>query len=479
MSTEVRFGRSVAWMAVGSWVEQGCNILFFVLLARILGAEAFGLVAMATAFVIFAESLVRESVSEYLIAARTPAPGHFSAAFWMLSGVGLVLMLALMGLSGPIARFYGEPVVADVLWWFSPTVLCVALNAVPVAILRRNMAFKILSLRAVAGVVIGGMVGTVLALSGAGVWALVAQQVTLIVVNALIAWIWASWWPSLRVAREQVRVVVGFGSQVLALRVAELVALQTPIVLIGSQLGPTALGVFSISWRLIEIGSFLLVTPLRMASQSAFAALNRDGGGAADLLREIGRLSSLVAFPAFAGLAVVAGPFVLVVFGDGWRDAGPVLMALSPLGFYLCIERVQQAFCLAAGRAGALTVLAWAEVVLGIVLILLASNWGLVAVTVAAVLRYFLLWPLRFLIVSRLAQLPVRALVEGLLAPALGAGVMVLVVVAVLGAVPGWPELARLLLGAGTGTVVFGCFAALALRDRLTLLYLYATGQRH
>ena len=83
MSTEVRFGRSVAWMAVGSWVEQGCNILFFVLLARILGAEAFGLVAMATAFVIFAESLVRESVSEYLIAARTPAPGHFSAAFWM------------------------------------------------------------------------------------------------------------------------------------------------------------------------------------------------------------------------------------------------------------------------------------------------------------------------------------------------------------------------------------------------------------
>ena len=67
MSVARQFSAGVAWMAAGSWAEQAINFAIFVILARLLGAEAFGLLAMASAFVVFSEFLVRESLSEVLI----------------------------------------------------------------------------------------------------------------------------------------------------------------------------------------------------------------------------------------------------------------------------------------------------------------------------------------------------------------------------------------------------------------------------
>ena len=78
MTIEKQFSKGVAWMAVGNWVEQAVNLAVFVALARLLGAEDFGLVAMAVTFVILAEALVRETVSEVLIAEKALSDAHFT-----------------------------------------------------------------------------------------------------------------------------------------------------------------------------------------------------------------------------------------------------------------------------------------------------------------------------------------------------------------------------------------------------------------
>ena len=116
-----------------------------------------------------------------------------------------------------------------------------------------------------------------------------------------------------------------------------------------------ATGLFSVSWRLVETLSFLIVTPLRQASQSAFAALTRQGGGAGALLLDIARLTGVVALPFFVGLSILSGPMILLVFGPDWLGAAPVLAVMAAMGVYLCLNRVQMAFCLAAGQAGAIS----------------------------------------------------------------------------------------------------------------------------
>ena len=478
MSITRQFSKGVAWMAAGNWLEQAINFIVFVVLARLLGAEAFGLLAMATAFVILSEFLVRETLSEFLIAIPDPEDAHFNAVFWSLAGLGGVLAALLLIFAGPIAAFYGAGQVRGLIAALSPTVVMIALTAVPVALLRRELQFKTLSLRAISGVFVGGVVGIGMAAAGFGVWSLAGQRLAQVATNILMAWGAVRWRPGLSTSQRHLREVIGFGGQVLGLRAAELALAQSPSVIIGATLGPAALGLFSIAWRLVEIASFLIVTPLRMAAQPAFAAMTRQGARAADLLIDISRLSGLAAFPAFAGLAVLAEPVLHLFFGAKWMPAAPALSVLALVGLYFCIEKVQQSFCLAAGRAGAITALAWAEVILGAALIWIATRWGLVAVAAAFVVPRYLLWIFRFRVVASIGGLRVGDLVSCHLRPAFAALVMAAGVLAVARATEGFAPAIPLAAGFVTGVLLFAGLTFLLMPDRVALLKTYVGNPR-
>lgn len=474
MSVGQRFIRGVGWMLAGGWTEQAINFAVFVTMAKLLGPELYGLLSMAAVFIVLAEALVRESVSEYLIAAHDPAAEDYNATFWLTAALGLVLALALWAASGAIAALYGQPEVAGLIRGLSVTVLLIAFTAVPVAILRREFNFRVLSLRAIAGVVAGGAVGIGMAMAGYGVWSFVGQWIAMITTNVVMAWTAVDWRPGLVTTRAHLVRAGGFGAQVLGLRAAELAAAQLPTLMIGATLGPLATGLYSVSWRLVETLTFLISTPLRMVSQPAFAAVTREGGRAGDLLLDIARLTGVAAFPFFLGLAVVAGPVLRLVFGPEWLGAGPVLSVLAFLGLYLSVAVVQQSFCLAAGRAGEITLLAWGNVLLGGVLILLAARWGLVAITAGFVAAHYLLWIFRFRLVARLGDIPVAPLLTCNILPALAAGVMAAAVILVQRALDGAPLAVSVAASILAGMAVYGGLALLLMRDRIGLFRSYA-----
>lgn len=470
MSVARQFSRGVAWMAIGNWVEQAVNFAVFVTLARLLGARDYGLLAMASVFIVLSEQLVRESLSEYLIAAEKADEADLNATFWLLAGLGVLLGGALALIAPFAARAYGEPEVKGLILALAPSVLIVALNAVPVAILRRRLDFRVLSLRAIAGVIVGGVVGISMALNGFGVWSFVGQWLALISTNAVMAWTAVDWRPGLAVTRDDLRQAGHFGAQVLGLRAGELAATQTPVLVIGATLGPEATGLFSVAWRLVETLSFLIVTPLRQASQSAFAALTREGGDAGALLADLLRLAAMVAVPFFMGLAVLAGPMIGLVFGPDWAGAAPVLSALAAMGVYICLARVKIAFCLAAGRAGQVAILAWAVVGLMAALIWVASRWGMVAVALAVVVSHGVLWPHYFRAVARLSGRPAVAFFGGLALPAGGAILMGAGVFLIRRWMGEAAPLTVLALAVPAGILIYGLWALLLMRDRFVLL---------
>lgn len=469
-----KFAKGVAWMAAGGWTEQAINFGVFVTMAKLLGPELFGLLSMAAVFIVPAEALVRESVSEYLIAAHDPTDEDYNATFWLTTGLGLGLAVLLWLIAGPIAYVYGQEIVAGLIRGLSVTVLLIAFTAVPVAILRREFNFRVLSLRAIAGVIVGGTVGIGMALSGWGVWSFVGQWIAMISTNVVMAWTAVDWRPGLKTTRGHMHRAGRFGAQVLGLRMAELAVVQMPTLLIGATLGPLATGLYSLCWRLVETLTFLISTPLRMVSQPAFAAVTREGGRAGDLLLDIARMTGVVAFPFFVGLAVVAEPILRLFFGEEWLGAAPVLSVMAFLGLYFSIAMVQQSFCLAAGKAGEITLLTWGNVALGAVLMVVAARWGVVAITGAFVAAHFILWGFRFRLVARLGEMSALPLVTCNIVPALATAAMAAAVIAVHQALSGWPLAVDLAISILTGVAVFAALTFLLMRDRLRLFLSYA-----
>ncbi|PPB79514.1 O-antigen/teichoic acid export membrane protein [Albidovulum inexpectatum] len=470
MTVGRKFLGGVAWMAAGGWTEQAINFVVFIVMAKILGPERYGLLSMAAVFIVLAEALVRESVSEYLIAAPDPAPEDFNATFWLTAGLGLVLAVALWLGAGWIGTFYGHPIVAGLIRVLSVTVLMIAFTAVPVAILRRELNFRVLSLRAVVGVAVGGAVGIFMALTGWGVWSFAGQWIAMIAANVVLAWTSVPWRPGLKTTRAHLARAGRFGAQVLGLRLAELTLVQLPTLMIGAFLGPVATGLYALSWRLVETLTFLISTPLRMVSQPAFAALGRDGGRPGDFLLDIARLTGVVAFPFFIGLALVAQPAILLFFGESWAGAAPVLSILALLGLYLAFAMVQQSFCLAAGRAGEIMGLAWINAALAAGLMAVSAPWGLTAITGAFVAAHYLAWPLRYRLVARIGQISAWPLVACKVRPAMAAVAMGLAVAAVRWLLAGQPVLLELGAAVLTGAGVYALLVLATMRDRMWLL---------
>ena len=145
------------------------------ILARLLAPEDWGLAAMVLVFsgivVVFTDS----ALGTALIQRRTLVEEDRSTVFWTSAVIGLVLMLAGIGLSGPLARFYGEPEVDPLFAVLSVGFLVTALGATQQALLVRDMRFRRLELRQIAATVVGAAVGITVALAGFGAWAIVAQ----------------------------------------------------------------------------------------------------------------------------------------------------------------------------------------------------------------------------------------------------------------------------------------------------------------
>lgn len=418
----------MAWVFAGSWAEQVINFVIFIVLARLLGPEIFGLATMAMVFVVFAEILVLQTISETVIQLKNLEDGHLDAIFWSLGSLSILIVSLLIILAEPIANIFSEPTIANYLVWATPTILIIGFSGVPVSLLKRNLEFRSFAIRTILGILAGGIVGIIMALKGYGVWSFIAQRVVQMFVNYSIAWLAYPWMPKFRATRRHFQDVIGFSNQMIGLRITELISTNTPLVVIGAYLGPTILGQFSIAWRLVEILSLLLVVPIQIVAQPVFAHLDRAKKKAGSLLTNIIRISALISFPSFLGMAAVGASAIELFFGSKWIDAIPILQIICLVGIYLSIERLQQAFCLALGHARSLFYLSLAEAIIGIIVLIVFVDFGILGVATAFTLRYYIMWPFRFNIVAKIANTTPLFYVKAFVLPLINAIMMTLII---------------------------------------------------
>src|SRR3546814_8971791 len=95
-------------------------------------------------------------------------------------------------------------------------------SAVPTALLTRDMRFDLLALRSVLGLSVGGAVGIGMALDGFGAWSLVGQQLTQQAIIAAVLWSTGRWRPGLGFSLRHLRELLGFGSQMIGLKLVKL-----------------------------------------------------------------------------------------------------------------------------------------------------------------------------------------------------------------------------------------------------------------
>ena len=202
-----------AWAAVQNWGSQFGALIVFLVLARLLTPEDFGLVALANVFLAFVQVFLNQGFPQALIQRKNLEPEHIDTAFWTNIAVGVVLAIAGMIAAPWVSAAFDRTALTPILRWFSLLLVVSSLVDVQQALLERAFAYRYLAVRSLLGLLISGVVGITLALSGAGVWSLVAQQLIYETVGMLVLWRASDWRPQFRFSMRHFQDLFKFWAQ--------------------------------------------------------------------------------------------------------------------------------------------------------------------------------------------------------------------------------------------------------------------------
>lgn len=416
------------WSTVSSLGTQGLSFLVFGVLARLLGAPAFGLVALAALVIDLFLVISNAGINEAVIQRTTLDEADTDTAFWANLGLGLVFCIVTITAAPFVAEVFSDARLSPILMALASIFVITPLGAIHAAKLTRELRFRSLAVRNLVAALAGAAIGLPLAFEGFGVWALVAQRIGSASALVLSAWISSQWAPRLRFNLPAFKSLMRYGSQIGLSSALTQVNIRAAEIISGALIGAVAVAFIRAGSRIVEVLNQLTYTPFH---QVAMPVLARSAARADLRLTylNLSRLSAFVMFPVFFGAFALADELVSVVFGNEWTPVADAVRIFSCAVVASQMNNLIVAALSASGQAN--VVLKWTgiQILLGLFATLSVHQWGWKAMLIAGVVRAYVVLPFGLYLLRKCTGLQVRE-VLGSLCPALCSATAMLIIVA-------------------------------------------------
>ena len=334
------FATSIRWQSVNVVSQVLLQLVFIMLLARLISKADFGIMSIALVVVGFIEIFAQIGIGPSLIQRKNLQPENIRAAFHFSLGLGGVFFL-LMYVAAPwIGEWFNSDVLTNVLRWISFSFILSSIALIPRSLLIRHMQFKRLFAAAFISMAIGNLgIGLGLAYAGYGIWAYVGALLSQNALLGIAYWlirpegsrhIWGKWsWPDLRS-------MLVYGGKSTVFNWLNYTSTKVDTLIVGefnqsnaaSTGGWSSTGVYDRSAHLMslpitilgKLGDSVLFSGMS-ALQSDTQALNRV------LMRGLG-LIAWVIFPGSLALAWFSTEVAVILLGKEYLEAGAVVRIL-------------------------------------------------------------------------------------------------------------------------------------------------------
>ncbi len=351
-SLRQRAASGIRWTSLSAFVSIGAQIVQLTVLARLLDPREFGLAASAMILIGLATQLNEAGIANAIIAKQTTDRNVLSSLYWASILIGVVFTLATIAATPLVTAYFGEPDLAPLVLLAAPALLIVSFGQIYGAILAKELGFKPLARIEVTSSVAGASVAILTAALGAGAESIIFGFLSQTATSA--SWLalrgWRAMPPRLRLRRSDLRGYLSFGAYQMGERVATYFGSNLDYALIGGFLSQSALGIYSVAFRLITIPQMRLNPILTRVAYPVFAKRQDDTAALRRGFQELTTIVAFIAFPVTAGLAVTAPRLIPVAFGSQWDASVPILQILAPLGALFALGNINGTLFLAKDR---------------------------------------------------------------------------------------------------------------------------------
>jgi len=321
------------WSSSDLIANQGIRFFIQIILARLLLPQHFGIIGMITVFIAISQSIVNCGFKNALIRENDSSQEDYSTVFYFNLIIAVLLYIVLFITAPAISEFFNESQLIPILRVLSIVIIINSIGLIQRTLLIKKIDFKIQTKISIISSVVSGGIAIVFAYLGYGIWSLVIQNITMQFIQSFMLCVSNRWIPSLVFSMDSFKRLFGFGWKLLVSGLIDTLYKNIYYVIIGKFFSATSLGYYTNAQKIRDVASQSITTSVQKVSYPVLSSIQNDSERLRNGYRKIIKNSVFITFPIIIGVAAVAEPFIMIVFGEKWINS------ISRTIYYDCIWR--------------------------------------------------------------------------------------------------------------------------------------------
>jgi len=319
-----------AWTIAGFGSSQVLRLGSNLVLTRLLFPEAFGLMALVSVFMqglaMFSDVGIGPSIIQNK---RGEEPAFLNTAWTIQIVRGFILWAGAWALAWPVASFYGEPLLMQMLPVVGLTAAIQGFQSTAVFTSNRRLDLGRLTMLQLVGQAVSIAVMVTWAAIEPTVWALVAGGIASSIVQVGLGHVvLASHRHRIGWDRQASRSLFRFGKWIFLGTAITFIGQQADRLFLGRAVGAAELGVYSIAVMIVAVPIAVNMTLIRRVGYPVLSEKHRSTGDVRAALERIRRMTDL-SLLAPIGLVIPLAPAgVALLYDERYHAAGAMVSVL-------------------------------------------------------------------------------------------------------------------------------------------------------
>jgi O-antigen/teichoic acid export membrane protein len=317
------------WTFLNQLVTQIVLFVLGIYLMRLLPPESFGTLGMVTVFAGIVGLFSDFGLHTSLIQKKKIDEFDKDTVFWISLLLSFFLGLILFFSAGAIEKFYNDLAIGVFAQVLSSNFIIQGLGNLNTTLLRREMKYKELFIMRSSSVLMSGLVAVVLAYKGFGIWSLIFQTLLSSFIFSSLSYVFSDYRPSLNFKYSLIKDHLKFGLPVFGTRVTLYGADNADKFLIGKFINAESLGIYSRAFTLVSLPIHHLSQVITSVMFSSFSLIQDDIIKIDLQQKRITRILLYIVSPILGVWIISAEQIVLILVGEDWLEAAPVIKILG------------------------------------------------------------------------------------------------------------------------------------------------------
>lgn len=317
--------KGVGWSAVDNVAQYIVSFVVSIVLARLLAPEDYGLLGLVAIFTAVCSALINGGFGSALIRKKDATDDDYNTSFIVNLGMSVLLYTVIFACAPLISRFFNRAELISLTRVSSLGMIIGALSLVQETRLTKRLDFKTQTKITIIASISSGIIGLLMAATGFGVWALVAQSLSSLSLRTIMLWIVNKWMPRIYFSSQSFHELFGFGWKMMVSRVLDTVWKDLYQVVVGKFYSPATLGQYTRAKGFAQLFSSNLTGVIQRVTYPVLSVVQNDRKRLIGAYRRIIKTTMFVTANGMLFLAAVSGPLLYCLIGPKWNESAKYL----------------------------------------------------------------------------------------------------------------------------------------------------------